>query len=113
MADIVKVGGMITFSPHDKAPEFVLGNIVIDLDRFYDWLEAEGRDHITEWKGKKQLKLQVTSMKGKRGILVAVDTFVPKPKEERTGNAEKQPKWDGKKEEKFNANSDDQSDLPF
>lgn len=85
MAEIVKAKGLITFAPNEKAPEFVLGTIAISLKQLNEWVKGEGAQYITDYKGEPQLKLQVTSMKGKRGILLAVDTWKPTPKAESPG----------------------------
>lgn len=96
---LVKAGGVFTFNPKENAPSFVLGTIVITLDDFWEFLKGEGKEHVTDYKGKKQIKLNVTSMKEGRGILVAVDTWKP------TGEK--------KNEEPFNGNSEPTDDLPF
>ena len=93
--EIVKAKGLVTFSPNDKAPEFVLGTLLVNVDEFIDFLKNESQKYQTEYQGKKQLKLQVTSMKSKRGIMVAVDT------------------WKPKSEEASNGNSKDDNNLPF
>lgn len=65
--------GIMCFKKHDKAPDFVLGSMVISLSKFKEWVNSEGKDLLTEYKGDKQLRLQVLS--GKDGPYVAVDTY--------------------------------------
>lgn len=75
--EIVKAKGLVTFSPNEKAPDFVLGTLLVNVDEFIDFLKNESLQYQTEYQGKKQLKIQVTSMKSKRGIMVSVDTWKP------------------------------------
>ena len=77
MAEKVKAEGIVTFAPSDKAPDWVHGTLVIDINKFIDWIKADGKQYLTDYKGQPQLKLQVTGMKDKRGILVSVDTWKP------------------------------------
>ena len=94
--DIVKAKGLVTFSPNEKAPDFVLGTLLVNVDEFIDFLKNESQQYQTEYQGKKQLKIQVTAMKNKRGIMVAVDTWKP--------TAQEKP---------FNGNSKGDNNLPF
>jgi len=75
MAEIVKAKGLVTFSPNERAPDFVLGTLLVNVDEFIDFLKNESQQYQTEYQGKKQLKIQVTAIKNKRGIMVAVDTW--------------------------------------
>jgi hypothetical protein len=77
MAEKVKADGIVTFAPSDKAPDWVYGTLVIDINKFIDWIKADGKQYLTDYKGQPQLKLQVTGMKDKRGMLVSVDTWKP------------------------------------
>ena len=72
---IVKAKGLITFAPHKNAPAFVLGAIVISRNKLNDFFEGEGKEWVTDYRNDEQLKIQVTSMKEGRGILLAVDTY--------------------------------------
>jgi hypothetical protein len=97
MADKVFPKGVFGFMRNEKAPSFVLGTLVITPRELVDWLSAEGKDHLTDFNGKKQLKLQITE--GREGKLsIAVDTYVPKAKAEYN---------------KPNAVNDNRNDLPF
>lgn len=68
--------GIRTFAKSDKAPEFVLGTIVITLNDLVKF----GKEHpelLTEYNGQKQLKLQCLKRKDGKGITLTVDTFKP------------------------------------
>jgi hypothetical protein len=71
--------GLRTFARNEKAPDFVLGTLVIDLKELFDWCKAEGAEYLTEYKEKKQLKL--TILNGKERINFQVDTY-KKPKDD-------------------------------
>lgn len=113
MAATIKAKGIITFNPHERAPQFVLGTIAISLNQLNEWVKGDGKEYITDYKGEPQLKLQVTSLKEGRGIIVSVDTY----RKDNSGVTEStaQPVNErGKKEEPFNGNSsDDDGSLPF
>ena len=109
-----KPKGIISFNPHPNAPNFVLGTIAISLNQLQEWCKGEGAEFLSDYKGEPQLKLQVTSLKEGRGIMIAVDTYKPAPKNQ-TGNASKQPAWDGDKgtTTRDGITTEDISDLPF
>jgi hypothetical protein len=67
--------GIAVFNPHEKAPEFVVGSLVITPNDLVSWLKSNP-DYLTEYKGKKQLKLQIK--KGTKGLYATVDTYKPK-----------------------------------
>ena len=73
----LKAGGIITFNPKETAPDFVLGTICITIEDLVDWARGEGKQYLTDYNGKKQIKLNVVSMKERRGIMVSVDTWKP------------------------------------
>jgi hypothetical protein len=64
--------GVRAFSKHPKAPEFVLGTLVITPNDLFSWLK-KNESLLTEYDGKKQLKLQI--LDGKKGLYVAVDEY--------------------------------------
>jgi len=84
--------GIMCFEKHKNAPDFVLGSMVITPNQLMAWLR-ENEGLLTEYKGEKQLRLQV--LNGNKGMYLAVDTYKPK-----TGV------------EGFNPKQDD-GDLPF
>jgi len=79
MADKIYVEGFRSFLPHQKAPDFVLGELVISIDEFKNFIN-NNQNLLSEYKGKKQLKAQV--LKGINGTLnFVVNDFKPQPKE--------------------------------
>ncbi len=67
--------GLRTFAKHDKAPDFVLGTLIITPNDLFAWCKAN-EQYLTEYEGKKQLRLQMTrSDKGK--VNITVDTWKP------------------------------------
>ena len=87
--------GIVTFAKNEKAPSFVLGSMVINLSDFKAWVNGDGRQYLTDYKGSPQLRLQVLQGKENR-LSIQVDTYKPKPKED-----------------DINPPPDENSDLPF
>ena|ERR1017187_7209950 len=74
MADKVYAKGVVAFAPHEKAPKFVVGAIVISPEVLQAWCAGEGAQWLTDYNGTKQIKLQITrSEDGK--LSIAVDTY--------------------------------------
>jgi hypothetical protein len=72
----IYVEGFRTFAKNVKAPDFVLGGMVITLDEFYSFIDKH-TDLLTDYQGKKQLKLQI--LRGKDGrVNFTVDTWKAK-----------------------------------
>ena len=68
--------GIRTFKRNEKAPEFILGTLVITVDEFVNWCNGN-KQYLTDYNGVRQLKLQV--LKGKEDQLtIQVDTYKPK-----------------------------------
>lgn len=74
MADKVFVKGFRTFNPKQGAPDWVLGDLIIDITDFKEFVNSN-QHHLTEYNGKKQLKCQIT--RGQNGLLISVNTFKP------------------------------------
>jgi len=75
MAETIYPKGIRTFKKNDKQPDFVLGSVIISLNEFIEWCK-DNPTLLTEYEGKKQLKLQcVTKKEG--GVTFTVDTFKP------------------------------------
>lgn len=72
MSKQIKPDGIITFQPHEKAPDFVKGSMVITLNKLVAFCK-NNPDLLTEYKGEKQLKLQI--LDGKYGLNLVVDTY--------------------------------------
>ena len=92
MSEKVFCKGLRTFPKHEKQPEFVLGSLIIEPETLIEFIKGEGKQYLTEYKGKKQLKLQMLKPKDGNGVNFVVDTY--------------------KKEEAFQV-PDKDSDLPF
>lgn len=82
----IYVKGFRTFAKSDKAPDFVLGSLVITPREFVDWIK-ENKELLTDYKGAKQLKVQI--LQGKESINFVVDTYKPTPN---TGEKDFEPK---------------------
>lgn len=75
MAEKVYVEGFRGFKAHEKAPEFVLGTLIITPREFVEFLKKkEIVDLFTEYEGKKQLKINVLRSKN-GGLSFDVDTY--------------------------------------
>jgi len=68
--------GVMGFMRNDRAPEFVIGALTITPNDLVAWLKSEGAEYMSEYNGKKQIRLQL--LKGNEGkINVVVDTYKP------------------------------------
>jgi len=75
MADQILPEGLRFFNKHQNAPDFVIGSLVVTMNDLYEFCKAHP-ELLTEYNGKKQLKLQV--LKSAAGNLYsAVDTYKP------------------------------------
>ncbi|MCF3107281.1 hypothetical protein LL912_00680 [Niabella sp. CC-SYL272] len=59
MAEKIFVGGFRGFAKNDKAPDWVIGDALITIDEFKAFINSN-QQYLTEYNGKKQLKIQVT-----------------------------------------------------
>ena len=82
MAQKIYPKGIVTFAPGEKAPEFVVGTVIINIDEFIEWTNGEGSEHTTQYNGKDQIRLSVLTGKNRSRPTVCVDTYKPKPKED-------------------------------
>lgn len=64
--------GVVCFDKHASAPDFVVGSLIITPRELIDWIK-ENESMLTEYNGKKQLKLQI--LKGSKGLYTTVDTY--------------------------------------
>lgn len=69
--------GIRIFPPNDKAPSFVKGTVIITLNELVKFCK-DNPDLLTEYKGEKQLKLQLVERKDGKGLNLTVDTYKPK-----------------------------------
>jgi hypothetical protein len=70
--------GIRTFNKHMNAPSFVVCDLVIDLNEFIEWCKVEGREHLTDYNGRKQLKLELVEGREKINIQVKQQARVEK-----------------------------------
>jgi len=84
MSDKVYVKGMRVFPPHENAPDFVKGSLIITPRELVEFLKTQ-KERFTEYKGMKQLKCQI--LEGDNGLYFMVDTY-KKPDEFPDGNIE-------------------------
>ena len=80
MANTIFPGGIRCFSKGPNSPDYVMANVVITPQEFYDWLKGDGAQYLTEYNGKKQLRLSMLA--NNKGPYIKVDTFVPKKKDQ-------------------------------
>ena len=86
--------GVMAFKPNDKAPDFIIAEVTVTPDDLQKYM-TENPDFVTEWNGKKQIRLTIKD--GKKGYYAEVNTWKP------TNQADK------KKDETFN----DSQSWPF
>lgn len=67
--------GLLVFPKNEKAPDFVKGSMVVNPNQLVSWLK-ENESLMTEYKGEKQLRLQI--LENDKGLYLVVDTFKPK-----------------------------------
>lgn len=78
MSEKIYVPGIRTFDAKEDAPDFALGSLIIEPKPFLEWLKEGGAEYLTEYKGTKQLRLNVTKSKKGKGVMVSVNTYKPK-----------------------------------
>lgn len=75
MADELLPEGLRFFNKKDTQPDFVIGALVVTMNELFNFCK-QNPDLITDYQGKKQLKLQI--LKSNKGNLYAkVDTWKP------------------------------------
>jgi len=77
MSETIYPKGVTLFSPRDGAPEWVVGEVIITIEDLKEFVN-DNPDLLSEYKGKKQLKLNI--LRGKKGLYATVNTYKPKPK---------------------------------
>lgn len=85
--DKVYPKGILTFQKHENAPDFVMCSVIIDPNALYEWLKGEGKEHLKDYKGTKQLNLQITNWQKKPSI--SVNNFTAKAQEQSKPTAPK------------------------
>lgn len=72
--------GLRSFKKNEKAPDFVLGTLLVTPNELVKWLK-ENPTYLTEYKGEKQLKLQILKGKEEGMLTFVVDTYKAAPKQ--------------------------------
>ncbi len=73
MAQKVYPKGIHTFAKRENAPSFVLGDLNIMVDELLAFCD-ENPEYLTEYKGKRQLKCQMTTNDEGR-VVISVNTY--------------------------------------
>lgn len=79
MADKIFPEGIRVFSPRQGSPDWVKGSIVITPNDLFIWLKANEK-YLGEYKGKKQITLDLLNSKDGKPYL-AVNDFTAAKKE--------------------------------
>jgi len=72
MSEKIYPKGIRLFPKHEKQPDFVKGAVVISLNELVTFCK-ENPELLSEYKGEKQLKLQL--LQGRNGLQMVVDTY--------------------------------------
>lgn len=73
MEEKIYVKGFVSFPKNEKAPDFVIGTLIIDIADFKEFIDSN-IELLTDYKDKKQLKIQM--LHGKEGkINFIVDQY--------------------------------------
>lgn len=78
MSEDILPEGLRFFPKHEKAPDFVLATLIITPNDLFTFCKAH-LELMTEYDGKKQLKLQIKNSKAGK-MYASVDTYKPEPK---------------------------------
>jgi len=70
------VNGLFIYNPHPKAPEWVKADIVIDCDKFVEWMRANYKTVEINGRQSNQVKLQVKVSKDGK-LYVQVNDYQP------------------------------------
>ncbi|MDD2284717.1 MAG: hypothetical protein PHU98_06390 [Mariniphaga sp.] len=97
MSETIYPKGILTFARKENQRQFVLGSAVITIDDLIEWSQGEGSQYLSEYKGKKQIRLNILQSKDGSRVNFTVDTWKP----EKKSNHEPQ------------ANNAEEMDLPF
>jgi hypothetical protein len=68
--------GVMAFKANQNAPSFVKWAVVISVNELNEWLRAN-ENLLSEYNGKKQLKLQL--LENDKGLYFTVDTYKKEP----------------------------------
>lgn len=79
MAQAIFPKGIRIFDPHQRAPGFIKGSIVITLNELVQFCK-DNPDLLSDYNGQKQIKLQLMEKK-QGGLSIVVDTWKKENKE--------------------------------
>lgn len=79
--------GIIAFAPKPGEPDFKLCTLAVTIDDLVDWLSTDGEPHLSEYRGKSQIKLQITRTKA-GGVSVFVDTYKKDQQQQQNTNTD-------------------------
>jgi len=72
--ETIYVKGVRIFNPHEKAPDFVKGTVILEPKMLMEFFKSNS-EHFTEYNGEKQLRCQL--LQGDKGMYLSVDTYKP------------------------------------
>jgi len=75
MGKTVYVDGMRVFPPNDKAPDFVLGTLLITVNDLVKFAKAN-KEYMRDYNGDKQLPCQIRESRD-GGMSITLDTYRP------------------------------------
>ena len=81
--------GVRVFEPYENAPQFIKASVIITLNELVSFCK-ENSMYLTEYKGEKQLRLQLQESKS-GSLYFAVDTFRPESQKSFVKEQEKAP----------------------
>jgi hypothetical protein len=74
MSERIFVKAFRTFAKREGSPDFVLGSLLITIDEFKEFINGEGKQYLSDYDGKKQLRLDI--LEGKDGrVNFQVNTY--------------------------------------
>jgi hypothetical protein len=100
MSETIYPKGIRVFKPHDNAPDFVKGTVIITMNELFTFCK-ENENLLSEYNGNKQLKCQL--LDGDKGMYMSVDTWKPEQQPATTIDTPSEPA----------TLTQDQDDLPF
>lgn len=107
MAERVFPKGVMAFKPLPQAPTWVKASISITLNDLVEFCKGDGAQYLTEYNGKKQIKLQITENKADGKFSITVDTYKKGDSTPTKGAS------DAAEHAGASNSTDDSQDLPF
>jgi hypothetical protein len=79
MAAKIYPKGIMVFTPSEAQQKFKVASVCITLADFKEWINGDGSEYLTEYKDKKQLKLDI-SKRDDGKLQISVDLYRPEKK---------------------------------